>query len=86
MPILDLFSLAGRRALVTGGNRGPGLAFVQALIEAGADVAFIARDGERNASAISGLGRLGLTARRSRPTSLHQPSSTRRWMPLQCIT
>ncbi|EGD01146.1 short chain dehydrogenase, partial [Burkholderia sp. TJI49] len=33
-------SLAGRRVLVTGGARGLGAAFVKALVEAGAQVAF----------------------------------------------
>ena len=35
---LDLFSLAGRNALVTGGNTGLGRAFSAALATAGADV------------------------------------------------
>lgn len=44
MSVLDLFSLTGRSALVTGGYRGLGLAFARALAEAGADVVVAARD------------------------------------------
>jgi len=38
------FSLAGKRALVTGASRGLGLHFAQVLASAGADVALMARD------------------------------------------
>src|SRR5882757_7420506 len=62
MSVLDTFSLAGKRALVTGGNRGLGLAFVRGLAEAGADVAFVARDAERNAAAVSALAADGVKA------------------------
>jgi len=44
MGVLDAFSLEGRTALVTGGNRGIGFALTQGLAEAGARVGFVSRD------------------------------------------
>jgi NAD(P)-dependent dehydrogenase (short-subunit alcohol dehydrogenase family) len=41
--VLDLFTLSGRRALVTGGARGLGTVIATALAEAGADVAITSR-------------------------------------------
>lgn len=41
--ILDLFRLDGQVAIVTGASRGLGAAMAQALAEAGADVALVAR-------------------------------------------
>lgn len=63
MNVLDSFALNGRRALVTGGNRGLGRAFALALAEAGADVAIAARDTALNAQVVEELearGRRGL--------------------------
>jgi len=63
MNVLDTFALTGKRALITGGNRGLGRAFALALAEAGADVAIAARDAERNAAVAGEIevrGRRGL--------------------------
>jgi NAD(P)-dependent dehydrogenase (short-subunit alcohol dehydrogenase family) len=47
MSILDLFSLDGKVAVVTGASSGLGVAFATGLAEAGADVAICARRVER---------------------------------------
>ncbi|MBV8982430.1 MAG: SDR family oxidoreductase, partial [Acidimicrobiia bacterium] len=47
MTILDRFRVDGRTAIVTGASSGLGVAFAQALAEAGADVALGARRAER---------------------------------------
>ncbi len=59
---LAAFSLQGRKALVTGGNRGLGYAFTQALADCGATVAFIGRDPDANATAVRRLAEAGITA------------------------
>jgi NAD(P)-dependent dehydrogenase (short-subunit alcohol dehydrogenase family) len=58
MSALDAFRLDGRVAVVTGGNRGLGLAFARALGEAGAHVAIAARDAGKTAEAAAALGAL----------------------------
>lgn len=63
MGVLEKFSLAGRRALVTGGNRGLGFEQVVALREAGAEVAFVSRDEATNQAALAAIGdAAGVTA------------------------
>jgi NAD(P)-dependent dehydrogenase (short-subunit alcohol dehydrogenase family) len=47
MGVLDMFSLDGKVAIVTGASSGLGVAFAQALAEAGADVALGARRVDR---------------------------------------
>ena len=53
--ILELFKLNGRTALVTGGNRGLGLAMAKALAEAGANISI----------AVSAKKSIGLTTSRN---------------------
>lgn len=57
----DVFSVAGKRALVTGGNRGLGKAFSFALAEAGATVAFSARDAGKSAETVAEAAEAGLS-------------------------
>jgi len=49
------FSLAGRAALVTGGNGGIGLGMAQGLAQAGAAIAIAGRDAKKNADAVGQL-------------------------------
>jgi NAD(P)-dependent dehydrogenase (short-subunit alcohol dehydrogenase family) len=58
--VLDAFRLDGRVAVVTGGNRGLGLAFARALAEAGAHVAIAARDGAKSDAVARELGVLAV--------------------------
>jgi NAD(P)-dependent dehydrogenase (short-subunit alcohol dehydrogenase family) len=60
MSILDKFSLAGRTALVTGGNRGLGEAFARGLAEAGASVMIASRDESLNATVVERMTSDGL--------------------------
>lgn len=63
MPRLDpLFDLTGRRALVTGGNSGIGLALARALGMQGAEVVLAARSPDRLTEAVAGLEAEGIAA------------------------
>ncbi len=56
----ELFSLAGRRALVTGGSSGIGLCIAEALGRAGADVVIVARRQAELDRAVDRLGEHGV--------------------------
>jgi NAD(P)-dependent dehydrogenase (short-subunit alcohol dehydrogenase family) len=63
MSVLDMFSLDGKVAIVTGASAGLGVAFAQALAEAGADVAIGARRLDRlhdTKAAVEATGRRAL--------------------------
>jgi NAD(P)-dependent dehydrogenase (short-subunit alcohol dehydrogenase family) len=55
----DLFSLAGRVAVITGGSSGIGAGMATALGRAGAQVVLIARDAERLGTTVAGLRAAG---------------------------
>ena len=70
MPALDAFSLDGRVAVVTGGNRGLGLGFARALGEAGARVAIAARDAQRSETVAGELDALAVATDVTDPGSV----------------
>jgi NAD(P)-dependent dehydrogenase (short-subunit alcohol dehydrogenase family) len=59
---LAAFSLEGKKALITGGNRGLGFAFTQSLADCGASVVFIGRDVDANRAAVKRLADVGVRA------------------------
>ena len=56
MSVLDTFDLSGKVAVVTGGNRGLGAAWVQSLVDVGATVVIAARDDERSRDTAGRIG------------------------------
>ena len=64
MDVLDMFRLDGKVAIVTGASSGLGVAFAQALAQAGADVALGARRVDRleqTKATVEALGRRAVT-------------------------
>lgn len=62
-PVMDLFRLDGRVALVTGGSRGLGLQIAEALGEAGAKVMLTSRKAADLEEAVAHLAERGVDAR-----------------------
>src|SRR5271166_3056019 len=62
MPTTELFDLSGRISIVTGGNGGIGRAIALGLARAGAAVAVLARNEEKNQRVIGELQALGVRA------------------------
>ena len=54
--VLDSFDLSGKVAVVTGGNRGLGEAWVQSLVDVGAAVVIAARDDDRSRDTARRIG------------------------------
>ncbi|MCM0000874.1 MAG: SDR family oxidoreductase [Erythrobacter sp.] len=62
---MELFDLTGHTAIITGGNGGLGLGMARGLAKAGANVAILARNADKNAAALEellGLGAGGVLA------------------------
>jgi NAD(P)-dependent dehydrogenase (short-subunit alcohol dehydrogenase family) len=62
MPYLERFRVAGRRAVITGGGRGIGLACAEALAEAGAAVVIIDSDAANAEHGLASLRAKGYSA------------------------
>jgi NAD(P)-dependent dehydrogenase (short-subunit alcohol dehydrogenase family) len=56
MSVLDTFDLSGKVAVVTGGNRGLGEAWVKSLVDVGATVVIGARDDDRSRAVAERIG------------------------------
>lgn len=56
----DAFSLAGKNAIVTGGNRGLGAAICEAFAESGANIAITCRDMTKAAEEVAKIREMGV--------------------------
>ncbi|MEZ5564021.1 MAG: glucose 1-dehydrogenase [Gammaproteobacteria bacterium] len=68
------FALDGRVAVVTGGNRGIGRSIALGMARAGAAVAILARDEERNSQVLAELQAIGVPAMVSRLDVTDRPA------------
>lgn len=75
MAVTDLFDLAGKTALVTGGSRGLGLQMAEALGEMGARVAITARKANELDAAQAHLKAMGIEAL-THPCDLSDPAAS----------
>ena len=66
---MRLFDLSDKVAIVTGGNGGIGLGMAKGLAEAGAKIAIVGRNTDKNAPSL----RLPPALRQSEPESNRQP-------------
>lgn len=57
--IKNAFSLEGKNAVITGGNRGLGFGIATAMAESGANIAILCRDSKKAAEAITELQKYG---------------------------
>src|ERR1700758_2862275 len=62
MPTTELFDLSGRVAVVTGGNGGIGRAIALGLARAGAAIAVLARNEEKNQRVMDELRAIGVAS------------------------
>jgi 2-deoxy-D-gluconate 3-dehydrogenase len=59
---MKLFELAGKVAVVTGGNGGIGFGMAEGLARAGANIAVVGRNREKSTAAVQDLEKLGVQA------------------------
>lgn len=56
---MNMFDLSGKIAVVTGGNGGIGLGMAKGLAQAGAHLAIVGRNTEKNANAVAEIEKMG---------------------------
>ncbi len=61
---MELFNLSGKVAIVTGGNGGIGLGMARGLAKAGANIAVVGRNRDKNTAAVAEIEALGAKAMR----------------------